>query len=487
MTHSVSEQLMIELINRARMDPLAEAARQGIALDQGLAAGAITGAAKQVLAPNAALLQAADAHSAWMLATATFSHTGAGGSSAGDRMEDAGYVFGGNWSWSENLSFWGSTGGVDALAVIPVQFANLFASAGHRANIFAAAAREIGVGQDIGLYKGYHSSFVTQNFAYSGESLFLTGVAIRDADGDRFYDAGEGRGGVGFAIQGGAPVASAAAGGYALTHQGAGSVTVTVTAGGQQTRLAVNFGAENIKLDVLVDAAGKAVTFLTTGGIGLIDGAVRDVALLGIADAWLGGGAGDDTLTGNSGNSTLEGGAGHDLLLGVAGDNLLEGGAGRDTLQGGTGQDTLRGGQGQDRLVAGEGDDVVWGGAGNDRLLMGAGNDRALGGAGDDTIAGGAGDDTLTGGAGADQFDFIRGNHQNRITDFSLADGDTLAFDARLWLQTHGTLTATQVVETFATLQPGGAAVLDFGAGGTVVTLQGLGTLDGLADALILF
>ncbi len=62
MTHSVSEQLMIELINRARMDPLAEAARQGIALDQGLATGAITGAAKQVLAPNAALQQAADAH-----------------------------------------------------------------------------------------------------------------------------------------------------------------------------------------------------------------------------------------------------------------------------------------------------------------------------------------------------------------------------------------------------------------------------------------
>lgn len=487
MTHSVAEQLMIELINRARMDPLAEAARQGIALDQGLAAGAITGAAKQVLAPNAALFQAADAHSAWMLAAAIFSHTGAGGSSADERMEAAGYVFAGSWNWSENLSFWGSTGGVDALAVIPVQFANLFASAGHRANIFAAQSREIGVGQDIGLYKGYHSSFVTQNFASSGEARFLTGVAIRDADGDLFYDAGEGRGGVSFAIQGGAQAVSAAAGGYALTHQGAGSATVTVTAGGQQTRIAARFGAENIKLDVLVDGAGKAVKFLTTGGIGLIDGAVRDVMLLGIADAWLGGGSGADTLTGNSGNSTLQGGAGHDLLLGVGGNNLLEGGAGRDTLQGGAGQDILRGGAGNDRIVAGEGDDTAWGGAGNDRLLMGAGNDRAFGGDGADTIGAGAGDDTLTGGAGADRFEFIRGNHQNRITDFSLAEGDTLAFDARLWQMTHGTLTAAEVVETFATLQPGGAVVLDFGAGGTVVTLQGFGTLDGLAEALILF
>ena len=36
------EQLMLELINRARMDPAGEAARQGISLNQGLAAGTIS-------------------------------------------------------------------------------------------------------------------------------------------------------------------------------------------------------------------------------------------------------------------------------------------------------------------------------------------------------------------------------------------------------------------------------------------------------------
>ncbi len=51
-TPTAQEQLMLELINRARLDPAAEAARQGIALNSGLAANSISTAAKQVLAFN---------------------------------------------------------------------------------------------------------------------------------------------------------------------------------------------------------------------------------------------------------------------------------------------------------------------------------------------------------------------------------------------------------------------------------------------------
>lgn len=80
MPHDAAEQLMIELINRARMDPEAEAARQGIALNDGLAAGSIGAAPLQVLAPSGLLLAAADAHSAWLLRSGQFSHTGANGS-----------------------------------------------------------------------------------------------------------------------------------------------------------------------------------------------------------------------------------------------------------------------------------------------------------------------------------------------------------------------------------------------------------------------
>ena len=53
------EQLLLELINRARTFPLAEAAYYGIDLNEGLAPGTISNSAKQPLAPNASLLQSA--------------------------------------------------------------------------------------------------------------------------------------------------------------------------------------------------------------------------------------------------------------------------------------------------------------------------------------------------------------------------------------------------------------------------------------------
>jgi hypothetical protein len=51
---SALEQYMVELINRARANPAAEAARYGIDLNEGLAAGTISAKAKQPLAisPN---------------------------------------------------------------------------------------------------------------------------------------------------------------------------------------------------------------------------------------------------------------------------------------------------------------------------------------------------------------------------------------------------------------------------------------------------
>lgn len=93
MSVSAAEQLLIEMINRTRLDPLGEAALFGIDLNEGLSAFRLDGSARQVLAPNALLHDASDTHGAWMLATDTFSHTGAGGSSPGARMAEAGYDF----------------------------------------------------------------------------------------------------------------------------------------------------------------------------------------------------------------------------------------------------------------------------------------------------------------------------------------------------------------------------------------------------------
>ena len=47
---------------------------------------------------NVLLNDASEDHSQWMIDTDRFSHTGAGGSSAGDRMESAAYPFEGNWT-----------------------------------------------------------------------------------------------------------------------------------------------------------------------------------------------------------------------------------------------------------------------------------------------------------------------------------------------------------------------------------------------------
>ena len=93
MTLTANEQYFLELVNRARLDPLAEAALQGIDLNAGLTPGTLDGSARQALASNSFLDLAAEGHSAWMLQTDIFSQTGAGGTDPGQRMTAAGYSF----------------------------------------------------------------------------------------------------------------------------------------------------------------------------------------------------------------------------------------------------------------------------------------------------------------------------------------------------------------------------------------------------------
>ena len=73
---TANEQLFLELVNAARLDPLGEAARQGIDLNEGLARAPIARfrprPRSQALAPNAQIQQAAADHGQWMLDTDTF-------------------------------------------------------------------------------------------------------------------------------------------------------------------------------------------------------------------------------------------------------------------------------------------------------------------------------------------------------------------------------------------------------------------------------
>jgi hypothetical protein len=144
------ERLMLDLINEARadvgLDPLK------LALD---------------------LNESAEDHSAWMLRQDKFSHTGVGGSSAGDRMEDAGFDFTGSWSWGENIAWQSERGSGGIADDVENLFQSLMNSAGHRANILSASYDYVGIGVERGDYNGWDAVMVTQNFASTGARVAL--------------------------------------------------------------------------------------------------------------------------------------------------------------------------------------------------------------------------------------------------------------------------------------------------------------------------
>lgn len=347
------DQLFLEYVNRARLDPTREVARlladprvddinnlianledlQLAGLNRGLDPGTVSGQPLQPLAPNDLLWDAAREHSQWMLDANTFSHTGEGGSTVPQRIEASGYASGG-FGWGENLSWTGTTGTLDMEAAVINHAAGLFNSDGHRANILTDWFRETGVAQLEGTFTqggtDYNASMLTQKFAVSGSDVFLTGVIYTDSDGDGFYSLGEGESGVIIATTAASTV-SATHGGYALGIAPAANVEVTLTWGSVDIGAIVDLSGDNVKLD-LVAGSDDSLRLLSSGDLVLGAGAT-EAGLLGAADLSLQ--ANDD------GN----------LLIGNFGDNTLTGGAGNDTLQGGAGNDTLDGGGGINTAV----------------------------------------------------------------------------------------------------------------------------------------
>lgn len=426
-----AEQLLIELINRARLDPVGEAQKYGINLNKGLKAGTIDTKSKQVLAPDAALARSAEGHSSWMLDKDTFSHTGKSGSSSHDRMKAAGYDFTGYWHSAENISMRGTTGKLDLSASIKSHHKGLFLSEGHRANMLASDFREIGVAQVAGKYTSgqtYNTSMLTENFARSGSKVFVTGVIYDDKDGNDFYSIGEGRDGARISAQG-KKVSSQDAGGYALALNENGSDTITIERGARKAVVEVGLGAGNVKLD-LVDKN----LLLTASSLDIKSG-IADVSLLGVMNRKLSGSGADNKLTGNKGDNRLSGEGGDDRLFGKAGSDKLLGEGGNDCLKGQDGSDCLMGGAGRDKLFGQDGRDTLKGGDGNDLLEGGAGSDELLGNDGADTLLGGNGHDTLCGGNGDDVLkgrsgnDLLRGEEGND-TLIGGADKDVFVFRA---------------------------------------------------------
>lgn len=235
------------------------------------------------------------------------------------------------------------------------------------------------------------------------------------------------------------------------------------------------------------------------------------------------GGLGGDTIYGTAGDNILRGRASIDYLFGRDGNDLLDGGIANDVLIGGAGADTLMGGLGRDRaqysdspagllvdlqfafnntgeaagdvfvgienlagsvfndtLFGNNGANQLFGRDANDQLFGRNGNDYLSGGPGADTLVGGFGDDTLGGGTQADSFVFSAG--RDTVEDFRLSDHDRLRLEDGLY---GGGLSAVEVIATYASVV-GTTVVFDFG-NGSMLTLQGVGTLAGLAAAIDLF
>ena len=471
MAVSAAEQYLLELINRARLDPLSEAERYNLALNAGLPVGSITGTAREVLAANPLLEQASQIHSEWMLDTDIFAHEGAAGSDPGDRMADAGYDFSGSWTWRENLAWSGTTGRLDLEAAIEGHHEGLYRSSGHRNNTFSEDIREIGIAQVAGEFTqngtDFNASMLTLNFARSGSDHFLTGVAYRDADANAFYGIDEGISGITFTA-GGVTTQTADAGGYGLGLDSDDAVAVTVRQSGSTiAELFVDLSDGNVKLDVIT-AADNSQSLALSGSATLVSG-IADAQLLGVADLDLTGSAADNTLTGN---------AGRNVLNGAEGDDALSGGGGADQLNGGAGDDILRGGEGRD-VQWDSLDSASTMATTNADILMGdAGNDRLHGQSGRDLLAGGAGDDRLTGGGGRDTFVFSAGN--DRILDFD-DNVDMVHLDGSA-LGLRGTAIADVIAD--GTIVDGNA-VFDFG-GGNSLQINDVDALSLLSNDLLI-
>ncbi len=265
------EQFMVELINRSRANPNAEADFFGIDLNEGLPDATISCDPKQPLAMNDDLSGAAQAYSQHLLDTGAFCHECAGSTILG-RLTGAGYTpFA---TLGENLSITGFFGPADVEFETAINHENLFVDEGfpgrgHRTSLLNPDFQEVGVGIRSGTFDFpplVNAVMVAEDFGAMVGKRFFTGVVYTDDDGDDFYSPdGEGHAGVSITAtrrSDGAPFSTAtvSSGGYALEVP-PGTYDLFAVGGGLPAPLSVEkvaIGTENVKVD-FVDADGDGV------------------------------------------------------------------------------------------------------------------------------------------------------------------------------------------------------------------------------------
>lgn len=264
------DQLLLELVNRARANPLAESARFGIDLNEGLDEGTITEEPKQPLAPNQALTNAARGHSQDMLDRGFFAHDNPDGLDPTARAKAQGY----SASAGENIAWYGASRFLEKNEEVYRRHEALFLSESHRTNILNGGFRELGNGIKFGMFENLVTIMVTENFGNRGGDYFITGVAYDDTvERDNFYTMQEGLGSITVTAtrsRDGLTVSTTTgeAGGYGLEVP-TGVYTVTARGPGISGLYSVN--------DVVVLGANQKVDFNTrVRGLGAIEGIVFD-------------------------------------------------------------------------------------------------------------------------------------------------------------------------------------------------------------------
>lgn len=210
---SAEDQLLLELVNRARADPVAEIERNlqldrrdsdlsasdlVTTLNQGLSEEEyISPEPKQPLAPHPALARAMENHLDDMLARDYFGHDSPEGGTPSSRARSEGYP----QNAGENIAWSGRTDRIEPVEEIYKRHRGLVRSEGHRINMMRDRWREVGPGVEYGMFRqnsqNFNSIMVGTLFGNRGGDLFITGVAITDTVvRNNFYEIGEGLSGV---------------------------------------------------------------------------------------------------------------------------------------------------------------------------------------------------------------------------------------------------------------------------------------------------
>lgn len=277
------EQLMLEMINRARANPSEEGVRlmdtddarvqqsySFFNINKSATKQAFAGYAQRPpLAFHPSLMTAAAAHSKDMDDHNFQGHNSSNGDDLGDRYAKVSYASMGTYgenvaAYSESVWHghcglnvdWGEQNQIDL---------------GHRTNIMNISNylfTEIGIGiliNNQGLQTGHVGPYViTQDFGLRSVR-YITGVVYNDKNANGFYDIGEGLSGVTVKPNRGTYYAvTSTSGGYAIPFTGSGSVVVTASEGGLAAPVTktVDFSGENIKVDFIPASQGPGTVAL---------------------------------------------------------------------------------------------------------------------------------------------------------------------------------------------------------------------------------